>query len=538
MSTNNISTANSFGRAAIIIAVFTFLSKILGFVRDGIFSNRFGTGVVVDAYFAAFRIPDFVFGLLVLGTFSVAFIPIFSEYVIKDKERANNLASSILNVTLLMILSLTVLAWIFIDPLVSAIVPGFEGESRELTKTFTRIFLLSPIFMTLSSITSSMLNTYKRFAVVAAAPLLYNASIILGVIYLYPMFGNAGLATGVVLGAFLHFAIQLPSLYRIGFRYSFKIDTRQPGFMKFWKLYWPRIFSMGTGQITLLTVSIFGSLLGTGALSAFYYANNLQGVFLSVFAIPSALAVFPIMSDLYNTRDMDKLKDVIAKTAVQILYFIIPLSTLLLILRAQAVRLVLGAGQSTRFTFDDTRIVAATLGLFTISIFAQGLIALLTRAFYAMQNTKIPVIVSFITVFVNVVVTWLLFRRFGVPGLALAFSITSFIELAILFMELHHKLGNIHDEYVIVSSLKIIISSMVAGVATYISLYALAPFVNMGKYVGIATQGVAAGIIGCLVYLVVSWVVGLEETHNLVKVSRNMVAKIGKPFGYIWSMWS
>ncbi|HEX5429728.1 MAG TPA: murein biosynthesis integral membrane protein MurJ [Patescibacteria group bacterium] len=526
------------GSAAIIIAVFTLLSKIMGLARDAIFSHQFGTSTIIDAYFAAFRIPDFVFNLLILGTFSVAFIPIFSEYLLKDEKAANRLASSIINVTLMMILGLSVLALIFINPLVSAIAPGFTGQARELTKQFTEIFLLSPIFLTLSSITSSMLNTHKRFAIVSAAPLIYNASIILGVLVLYPKFGAMGLAFGVVIGAFLHFAIQLPQLFGLGFHYRTKIDVHQAGFVQFWKLYWPRIFSMGTGQVTLLVASIFGSFLGVGSLSAFYYANNLQGVFLSIFAVSAALAVFPTMSDLYNEKKLDGLKDVIAHTTMQILYFIIPLSVLMLILRAQIVRLVLGIGQNTSFTFADVRIVAATLGLFVISMFAQGLIALFTRAFYAMQNTKIPVIVSFITIALNIVLTAILVHKYGVPGLALAFSITSLLELLILMMELHFKLGHIHDEYLIVGSLKIIISSLIGAILAYIMLYVAASFVHTNTYFGLLGQAVISGLSGVAGFLAISWAMGVSETHNIISVSKNVVAKAGKPFAYIWSMWS
>ncbi len=539
MSNNNYkNNVNHIARSTIVIAVFSMLAKVLGLARDAIFSHQFGTGAIVDAYFAAFRIPDFVFNLLILGTFSVAFIPIFSEYLLKDEEKANELANSIINVTLLLILSLSVLALIFINPLVSAIAPGFTGEARDLTKKFTELFLLSPIFLTLSSITSSMLNTHKRFAVVSAAPLVYNGSIILGVVWFYPHLGPTGLALGVVLGAFLHFTIQVPALYKLGFRYAAKINTNQPGFTQFWRLYWPRIFSMGTAQVTLLIASIFGSFLGTGALATFYYANNLQGVFLSIFAVSAALAVFPVMSDLYNEKDIHGFKHVIAKTTIQILYFIIPLSVLMLILRAQIVRLVLGIGQNTNFTFADTRIVAATLGLFVISLFAQGLITLYTRAFYAMQNTMIPVIISFVTIAVNLIATLLLVHKFGVPGLAIAFSITSVIELIILATELHHRIGNLHDEYLIVNTTKILISSIFAGIATYISLYLIAPFVNTHKYFGLLGQGLGAALIGGVVFLAFSWIMGMEESKNILNLSKNMLTKAGKPFAFIWSMWS
>ncbi|MBX4191360.1 MAG: murein biosynthesis integral membrane protein MurJ, partial [Candidatus Doudnabacteria bacterium] len=380
---------NKIGRATIIIAVFSLLAKVLGLARDAVFSHQFGASITIDAYFAAFRIPDFIYNLLILGTFSVAFIPVFSEYLMEDKKDSDKLASSIINVTLLIMLVVTAVAYIFIDPLTHAIVPGYEGPAYELTKTFTKIFLLSPLFLTLSSIVSSMLNTYRKFTMVAIAPVMYNLSIIAGVIWFYPKMGPSGLALGVVLGSLLHFAIQLPQIFSTGFRYSLVIDSQDRGFRKFWKLYWPRIFSMGTEQVTALIVSIFGSFVGAGALAAFYYANNLQSVFLGIFAVSFAIAVFPLLSDLHNRKDEAGFKNVLAKTTIQILFFIVPLSIIMLIERAQIVRLVLGIGQGTQFTFANTKVVAQALGLFSISLFAQALIPLFTRAFYAVQNTVI-----------------------------------------------------------------------------------------------------------------------------------------------------
>ena len=529
---------NNIARATVIIAVFSLLAKVLGLARDAVFSHQFGAGVVIDAYFAAFRIPDFIYNLLILGTFSVAFIPVFSEYLTKDKEDANKLASSIINVTLLMILILIGAAFIFINPLVKAIAPGFTGEVFELTKTFTKIFLLSPLFLTLSSIVSSMLNTYKRFALVSIAPVVYNLSIIAGVIWFYPHMGPSGLALGVVLGAFLHFIIQVPQVFALGFRYSFRIVSSDKGFIKFWKLYWPRIFSMGTEQVTALIVSVFGSFLGTGALAAFYYANNLQSVFLGIFAVSFAIAVFPLLSDLFNRKDYQGFKDVLAKTTIQILFFIIPLSIFLLVLRAQVVRLVLGIGQGTHFTFANVRIVAQSLGLFCISLFAQALIPLFTRAFYALQNTIIPVVIGFITIASNVAITYYLTRKLGIAGMALSFSITNVINLLLLITEMHYKLGSIHDEYLIINSLKIIISALIGGSATFVSLYMIAPMVNLHTYWGVLIQGAASGLIGLVVYLVIGWLLGLSEIHDLLKLLRSTANKIGRPINIIWNWWS
>lgn len=527
---------NSLKKATVIIAVFSLLAKIVGLARDAVFSHQFGTGVIIDAYFAAFRIPDFIFNLLILGTFSVAFIPVYSEYLVKDKKNADKLGSSIINFTLVAILLLSVLALIFINQLVDLIAPGFTGEARELTKLFTRIFLLSPIFLTASSIVSSILNSHKKFALVSAAPVIYNLSIILGVVFLYPKFGPAGLAMGVVLGAFLHFIIQIPQLFSVGFKYSFIIDWTDLGFIKFWKLYWPRIFSMGSNQVTLLVASLFGSFLGAGSLSAFYYANNLQSVFLSLFAVSLAIAVFPLLSDLFNLKNENGFKDILAKTTIQILYFIVPLSILMLVLRAQIVRLILGIGQNTNFSFESTRLVSLTFGLFAISLFAQALIPLYARAFYARQNTVIPVIIGIITIIFNVFATYFFITKMGMPGMAVAFSLSSILNLILLIGELHHKIGTFHDEYLIINSFKIVISSMFAGLGTFIFLYLVAPWVNMQTYLGIFIQATVSGSIGVLIYLGFSRALNMEEAKDLLKLVKNIYSKITRPINEIWNM--
>lgn len=529
---------NLVGKATLTIAVFSLLAKLLGLARDAVFSHQFGASGMIDAYFAAFRVPDFIYNLLILGTFSVAFIPVFSEYRQKSQGDSNRLASSIINVTLIMMLGLTLLAFIFVTPLTKAIAPGFSGEQFELTKLFTKIFLFSPLFLTLSSILSSILNTYKRFTLVAIAPVVYNVSIIAGALWLYPAMGPKGLALGVLIGAFLHFVIQVPQVFKIGFRYSVKIVTSDDGFKKFWKLYWPRIFSMGTEQVTGVIVSIFGSFLGAGALAAFYYSNNLQSVFLGIFAVSFAIAVFPLLSDLHNKKDDLGFKDVLAKTTVQILFFIIPLSILLLVLRAQAVRLVLGIGEGTQFSFANTKLVAESLGLFSISLFAQALIPLFNRAFYAMQNTITPVVISLLTVTANIFITYFLTGKIGVAGMALAYSLTSILNLTLLMMELHRRLGNIHDEYLIINSLKIVIASLIAGTGAFSALYAVAPMVDMQTYLGVLVQGITAGIAGITLYLVAGYILNISETRGILGLIRTTGSKLGKPINIIWNWWS
>jgi putative peptidoglycan lipid II flippase len=532
------SPAYAVRRATIIIAVFSIVAKILGLARDAVFSNKFGTSEIMDAYFAAFRLPDFIFNLLILGTFSVAFIPVFSDYLIKDRKKAYELASGILNVTMAMILALTILGYLFLHPLVDLIAPGLEGETKKLAIIFTKIFLLSPIFLTISSIVSSILNAEKKFALVAAAPVIYNLGLILGATVFYDSMGPSGLAWGVVLGAILHLLIQIPGLRKAGFKYSLATAYQDPAFVKFWKLYWPRILSMGTSQITLLIATFFGSFQATGALASFYFANNLQSVFLSIFAISFAIAVFPLLSDLYNKQDSEGFKDVLAKTTNQILFFIIPLSTLMLVLRAQLVRLVYGIGAGTSFDFEATSLVSLNLGLFAASLFAQALIPLFSRAFYARHDTITPMVIGGLTIVVNIVLTYFAVIKFGIPGMVLAFSASSIFNLILLMMELHHKIGSLRDDYLMINTLKIVISSVAAGTVSYITLYLVAPMVNMQTYWGILIQGASSAIIGICAFLFFSWLLKVDESDHVVKLLKSAVVKSAKPFTFITNFWS
>jgi putative peptidoglycan lipid II flippase len=350
--------------------------------------------------------------------------------------------------------------------------------------------------------------------------------------------GQSGLAWGVVIGAVLHLLIQVPGLRRVGFKYYNRIDYKDPAFKQFWKLYWPRVLSMGTSQVTLLIVTFFGSFLGSGALASFYYANNLQSVFLSVFAVSFAVAVFPMLSDLYNEKDIEGFKDVIAKTTNQILFFIVPLSALMLILRAQIVRLVLGIGAGTSFSFADTQLVSLNLGLFVVSLFAQSLVPLYSRAFYARHNTYTPMVVGFGIIAVNAILTYLLVGRFGVPGMVFAFSATSVLHLIVLLMELHKNLGSLRDDYLLINTMKIVISSGFAAVITYGCLYIIAPLVNMQTYWGILIQGAVSGIIGILAYLIVGWALKIDESDRIWSMLRSMINKTTKPFVGIMNIWN
>ncbi|MBI2636810.1 MAG: murein biosynthesis integral membrane protein MurJ, partial [Parcubacteria group bacterium] len=493
---------------AIIIAFFSLLSRGLGLFRDRLLFSTFGAGDTLDTYYAAFRVPDLIFNTLVLGALSAAFIPVFLEYWHKNKQEAWKIANSILNIILVALLVLGILAFIYAPELVSIIAPGFDLQKRITTAELTRIMLIGILFLGLSNIASSILNAFKRFTAFAVAPVMYNIGIILGITVLVPLFGIEGLAWGVVLGAFLHFLVQFPSLARLGFKYSFRINWRMRGVWRIGWLMLPRTFGLAINQINQVVSTVIGSTLAIGSVAVFNAANNLQNVPIGIFAIPVSLAYFPLFSEAWVKKDVPHLIASFSRAMRRILFIAVPSSIFIILLRAHIVRLVLGAGE---FDWTDTILTARTLSFFAISLFAQSLIPLIARVFYALQDTKTPVFVSALSLALNIYLSLKLSVVMGVAGLGLGFSIASIANVLVLWLLLRKRLGDLDDTRVFGSIMKITLLSVIAGWALYAALFIAAPYVDTHTGAGLAVQASVAGAVGFLVYLGLGKLMKLEE---------------------------
>ena len=512
------------GQATFIIASFTLLSRATGFFRDILLASRLGLSADSDIYFTAFRIPDLVYNLLILGTLSVAFIPVFSEYFLKDKKRAFNIANSILNISSIGMFAICMGLFIFATPLTKLIAPGFADEQIAATAQITRIMLLSPIIFTISNVLSSVLISLKKFLIVNTAPLLYNIGIIFGIVFLYPTFGLKGLAYGVILGAVLHVSVQIPEVFRFGYRWKAKFDYKDAGVQKIGKLFLPRIVGLDNSYVNLVIVSIIGSSLVTGSITAFNYANNIQAVALGIFALSSAVAVFPVLSEYYAKSDVKGFISTLQHTIIRVLYFVIPITILVLLLRAHIVRLLLGHGRCdwncTITTFD-------TLGVLALGLVAQSLVPIFARAFYARQNTKTPVVISLVGMLINAVFSYYLSIGFGVVGIALGFVIATTIQSILLFVFLHKALEqesdkirkslNVFDSTLVIQTLKIVLASMLLGAITYGTLYLVNPVLNTHTVIGIFLQASIATLAGVSAYIALTNKLQVLESQYISK---------------------
>ncbi len=509
------------GRATVIIAVLTLLSRMTGFLRDLLLAKNLGLSSQTDIYFAAFRVPDFIYNLLILGTLSAAFIPIFTKYYLKDKREAWEIANSVFNIALVGVGFISLIVFVFAYPLTKLIAPGFTAEQTRETANLTRILLLSPIIFTASSVFSSTLLSFKKFIWVNTAPLLYNLGILIGIVILLPVYGLKGLAFGVIIGAILHALIQLPQLIQLGWKWRPILGWHLKGVRQIVKLFIPRVLGLDISYINLIIVTIIGSTLATGTIAAYNFASNIQTVPLGIFAISTALAVFPLLSEQHAKKQLNAFISTFNRAFVRIAYLILPMSVLLLLLRAYIVRLLLGYGKCD---WTCTITTLDTLGILSISLIFQSLIPLLSRAFYARQNTKTPVIIGLVAMAINASLSYYLSLGLGITGVAMGFVIASAFQLIMLLIYLHRNIQadikdlqiiRESDYYIVLNTSKILLACLITGVITYGFLNLLDNVFDNHTIIGIFLQAGISTIIGSSIYLVITAALGLPDAAKI-----------------------
>lgn len=513
--------STTLGGATVLLAGASLASRLLGLVRDRLLATGFGASADLDTYYAAFRIPDFIFQILILGALSAAFIPIFTGYLAKNqKDEADKVASSLLNMGLIALTAAAGLVWIFAPQLMPYIAPGFSGSQLHQVVDLSRIMLLSPIFFGLSGILGGILNSHHRFFAYAVAPLFYNLGIIGGAL-VAPRLGLSWLAVGVIVGAFLQMLVQLIATARTGFRYKPIISLRHPGVRRTFALMLPATLGIAIVQVNLLLETIIASTLREGSLSEFFLATSLSMVPVGVVGASFATAAFPLLAREASLKQTPQFTNTLLKVVRQILYFVIPASVGMMLLRAQIVRLIYGAG---KFDFTDTRFVTSVLGILAVSLFAQALIPLLTRAFYALRNIKIPVIISAFSMLLNIGLALGLSHYLGVVGLAVGFSFASIVQLALLFFFLSGKIPALEDRDMISNTGKIMLATLVMGAAIYGSLYAVAFLLeHLQRTYTVAFFAIQTGVatvVGVTVYAFVTRWLGVPESHVLLRMLR------------------
>src|SRR5581483_5275782 len=375
--------------AASVIMIMTIASQILGLVRQRVLLIFF-TPSQTALFFAAFRLPDLLFEVLIYGMFASAFIPVFTKLLKENEKKAWEVAAKIINISLLIFAIFAVIIAAFANPIYSVIAKGFSPGEIKTVASLARIMFLSQGIFVISYVLTSVLESLRRFLIPALAPLLYNLGLIVGTLVLAPKFGLMAPAIGVVIGALTHFLIQLPLSFKLGFRFNSKIKPDK-NVKDIASLAAPRFIDLSFQQIAETTNLYFASFVSTASYTYFTLANSLQAAPVRLFGVSLAKAALPTL-----TREVDdktKFVKILFKTIYQIVFLVSPIVAIFIALRIPTVRILFG---TSIFDWTATVETGMVLTAFAIGIPFQAMVALLARAFYALHDTKTPVLISVI----------------------------------------------------------------------------------------------------------------------------------------------
>lgn len=506
--------------AASVIMAAVFLSRILGLLRDRLLAARFSPEDL-GVYYAAFRIPNMIFELLVMGALASAFIPVFTSYLdTKGSKKAFSLASSVINIGSLIFIILAIPLYLFTESLSEFMAPGFSRIQIDTMVSFTRIMIIAQVLpLLIGNFLTGILQSFRNFLVPSIAPVIYNLGIIFGIIFLTPYIGLYAPVIGVVIGAVLFALIQIPSVFSYGYRHTSSFDTVNPGVRQVGKLMFPRTLGLAVSQIDTTIDLALSSLLGASAVTVFNFAQHLQQLPIGLFGASIAQATLPALSSSYAKKDITSFKQVFLSSFHQILFLVVPLSALLIVLRIPMVRLVFGA--STLFDWESTVMTGKTVAYFSISLFAQSLVHLLARSFYALHDTKTPVFAGAFAVVTNTVISiiFILVLHLPVWSLGLSASIGNIVNMILLTIALYRRIGSFNAIEFLLPVFKIFLAASVSTVALYIPIKLLDQLVfdTTRTFNLLLLTGISMGV-GASVYLFFAWFMDVKEVSVVYKL--------------------
>ncbi|HEU5162064.1 MAG TPA: murein biosynthesis integral membrane protein MurJ [Thermoanaerobaculia bacterium] len=513
----------SVARASVVMIAALIASRVLGWLRLSVIGATFGATPELDAFWAAFKIPNALFELLVAGALSSAFIPVFAGYLAKEREKeAWRVASSVMNILILSLLALSAVMWVAAPWLVPTVVaPGFEKDPQQLDLTIqlTRIMLLSPIFMGLSALVTGVLQSYRQFLAGAVAPLAYNGVQILFALFAAPFVGIHALAFGVVAGAAFMFLIQLPELTFRRTQYALALELDHPGVREVFLLAGPRTFSLGAVQIVFFVDTYLASSMPTGSLTALNYAFQLMLLPLGVFSIAISAAIFPTLSHYASLGQAARMRDALQQAIRWILFLTLPTAIVMVVLRRPIVNLLFQYGE---FDAGARELTQAAFLFYALGLVGHALVQILARAYYASRDTTTPVALTLISIGANVALSVTLAPRLGINGLALANSIATLAEAGMLLAMLapRARLRLVGLGY---ATLKQVTASLLMGVGMFLFIRAtnipLDLVIEPAKPV-LFLQTLLATAFGGVTYVVAAYVLRISELQEVLAFLR------------------
>lgn len=527
---------NTLNQAALLLGLFAFLSQVLAFLRDRLLAHIFGASLELDIYYAAFRIPDFIFVTAASVVSLSVLIPFIIEKDSEGREKLREFIDGVFSFFGIFIALVSVLAYFTMPWVAGILFKGMSPLALEQVITLSRLMLLSPIILGFSNLLGSLTQAYNRFTLYALAPLLYNLGIILGIILLGERMGVRGVAIGVVMGALLHVFIQVPFVVKAKVfpRFTLHFDPKLIG--KIVMISLPRTLTLAMSAIVLLFLVSFASLMSEGSISVLTFSINLESIPLSLIGVSYSLAAFPTLSRSFRENNMKAFMEQMALTTRFIIFWSLPVTALLIVLRAQVVRVILGTGM---FGWDETRLTAAALALFVLSSVFQCLILLFMRGFYSAGFTKKPFIINLLSTFFIFVSAYLLVTTFYNSTLLPYFvgvllKVEDIPNTVVLMLPLAYTLGTIvngialwvaferqfrgYSREVMRTVFEVFGVSVIMGAAAYVFLGLVEPYLNTGTLLGILLQGFVAGMLSIGVGILILIALKSRELSDVWKV--------------------
>ncbi len=527
--------------AAFLLAVFALGSKALALFRDRLLAHNFGASAELDVYYAAFRIPDFLYVSLASLVASAVLIPFIVERL-PDRLRAKIFFQRMFTLFFWTMAAASIIGFFLMPFFAKIIAPGFSAADRDALIAISRIMMASPFLLGLSGLFASVTQSLRSFFIYALAPLLYNLGIVFGIIFLYPLFGLSGLAYGVLLGAAFHMLVQLPVLLSNGFIPSLTFSFDWKEIKEVFLLSFPRTITVSVSHLVILVLTAGASLMEEGSIAVFNLSYNLQAVPLSVIGISYSVAAFPTLTRLFSNGDRGAFVAQILSAARHIVFWSFPVLVLFIVLRAQIVRTIFGTGE---FGWAETRLTAAALALFALSIIAQSLVLLFVRGYYAAGFTKKPLVINLFSSALVIVFAVLLLLAFGfndffkyfiesllrVSGiegtavlmLPLAFSLGMLVNGALLWFVFTRDFepvsldGAAHKEYgeLSVTLRHSFSASVIAGFVAFQFLRVFDDIFDLNTFWGIFAQGSLSGALGIFAGIFVLFLMGNNELREV-----------------------
>ena len=518
-------TQNTILSAAFFISFFYFISAFLGLVKSRVLVSFFGTSEDLSLFFLADRIPTAIYSTIFLGSLSTVFIPVFLKNYISDQEKAYKFASNLFNIVLVFFLVISGLIFIFSKEVLYIISFGsLTFTQLDLSSGLLNIMLIGQVILIVSSFLTSILNANKNFIVPSLAPVVFNLGYLISVPLLFPFTGIYSASYGMIIGSVLHLFIQVPFFLKTGFVWSNVFNLKDPEVKSTFLLSFSSFLATLISQLIIVLETSYALMVSQASVIYLKFADQLRYFPVHLFGASIAIAALPILATESEESSKSNFIKTVKTSFLQIIYLSIPVSVLLIVLKIPLVRIFYGA---EKFTWVDTVATANALAVFSLAIFSQSCIIFLSKCFYALKNTKVPLVSSFITLLVTgIFPIYFILNSYSVDFVILGFVLGSYVALIYLLFQLHKLVPDINIKTLFSPFLKILLAGFVMSLFLYFPLQLLDNFIfNSTEVWQLLLLTLIVSIIGFVVYTFITYKFKLPEVLLMFKILRKLKIK-------------